>query len=109
MWLDVCVCGEALYLYQKDSDNYVLLKISFEQTLRMYAWYSQGMDNWCHRGKGKKDEKSNSRVKAFNFSYQQQKGLSKTNGTPKSSILIGVSIIFTMHFGGPIPIFANGV
>ena len=27
------------------------------------------------------------------------------NGTPKSSILIGFSIIFTIHFGGKIPIF----
>ena len=26
-------------------------------------------------------------------------GVSKNNGTPKSSILIGVSIIFTIHFG----------
>ena len=29
-------------------------------------------------------------------------GVSKNNGTPKSSILIGFSIIFTIHFGGPI-------
>ena len=33
-------------------------------------------------------------------------GLSKNNGTPKSSILIGFSIIFTIHFGGP-PLFGN--
>ena len=26
-------------------------------------------------------------------------GVSKNNGTPKSSILIGFSIIFTIHFG----------
>ena len=26
-------------------------------------------------------------------------GVSKNRGTPKSSILIGVSIIFTIHFG----------
>ena len=26
--------------------------------------------------------------------------VSKNNGTPKSSILIGFSIIFTIHFGG---------
>ena len=32
----------------------------------------------------------------------------KNNGkTPKSSILIGVSIIFTIHFGGFPPIFGN--
>ena len=31
--------------------------------------------------------------------------VSKNNGTPKSSILIGVSIIFTIHFGGKIPLF----
>ena len=31
-------------------------------------------------------------------------GVSKNNGTPKSSILIGFSIIFTIHFGGP-PLF----
>ena len=32
-------------------------------------------------------------------------GASKNNGTPKSSILIGFSIIFTIHFGGKIPLF----
>ena len=32
-------------------------------------------------------------------------GVSKNRGTPKSSILIGVSIIFTIHFGGFPPIF----
>ena len=31
-------------------------------------------------------------------------GGSKNRGTPKSSILIGFSIIFTIHFGGP-PLF----
>ena len=29
-------------------------------------------------------------------------GVSKNNGTPKSSILIGFSIIFTIHFGVPL-------
>ena len=29
-------------------------------------------------------------------------GVSKNNGTPKSSILIGFSIIFTIHFWVPI-------
>ena len=29
-------------------------------------------------------------------------GVSKNNGTSKSSILIGVSIIFTIHFGVPL-------
>ena len=29
-------------------------------------------------------------------------GVSKSNGTPKSSILIGFSIIFTIHFGVPL-------
>ena len=28
-------------------------------------------------------------------------GVSKNNGTPKSSILVGFSIIFTIHFGIP--------
>ena len=32
-------------------------------------------------------------------------GVSKNRGTPKSSILIGFSIIFTLHFGGKIPLF----
>ena len=32
-------------------------------------------------------------------------GVSKNNGTPKSSILIGFSIIFTSHFGGKNPLF----
>ena len=34
-----------------------------------------------------------------------QVGVSKNNCTPKSSILIGFSIIFTIHFGGKIPLF----
>ena len=34
-------------------------------------------------------------------------GVSKNNGTPKSSTLIGCSIIFTIHFGGFPPIFGN--
>ena len=34
-------------------------------------------------------------------------GVSKNNGTPKSSILIGFSIIFTIHFGFFPPIFGN--
>ena len=29
-------------------------------------------------------------------------GVSKKSGTPKSSILIGLSIIFTIHFGVPL-------
>ena len=32
-------------------------------------------------------------------------GVSKNNATPKSSILIGFSIVFTIHFGGFPPIF----
>ena len=32
-------------------------------------------------------------------------GISKNNGTPKSSISIGFSIIFTIHFGGFTPYF----
>ena len=35
----------------------------------------------------------------------QYVGVSKNSGTPKSWILIGVSIIFTIHFGGKIPLF----
>ena len=34
-------------------------------------------------------------------------GVSKNNGTPKSSILIGFSIILSIHFGGFTPIFGN--
>ena len=34
-------------------------------------------------------------------------GVSKNNGTRKSSILIGFSIIFTIHFGGFPPIFGG--
>ncbi len=34
-------------------------------------------------------------------------GVSKNNGIPKSSILIGVSIIFTIHFGVKPPIFGS--
>ena len=34
-------------------------------------------------------------------------GVSKNNGTPKSSILIRLSIIFTIHFGGFPPSFGN--
>ncbi len=34
-------------------------------------------------------------------------GVSKNSGTPKSSILIGFSIIFTIHYGGFTPIFGS--
>ena len=34
-------------------------------------------------------------------------GVSKNRGTPKSSILIGFSLIFTIHFGGFPSIFGN--
>ena len=34
------------------------------------------------------------------FSVYIYMGVSKNNGTPKSSILIGFPIIFTIHFGG---------
>ena len=34
-------------------------------------------------------------------------GVSKNNGTPKSSNLVGCSIIFTIHFGVFPPIFGN--
>ena len=40
-------------------------------------------------------------------------GVSKNSGTPKSSILIGFSIIFTIHFGVPLfletPILCHSV
>ena len=35
------------------------------------------------------------------FVAGQDMGVSKNRGTPKSSILIGCSLIFTIHFGGP--------
>ena len=44
------------------------------------------------------------------ITYMLQKvymGVSKNSSTPKSSILIGFSIIFTIHFGGKPPIFGN--
>ena len=41
---------------------------------------------WCQTG--------------LRFFLSSHKGVSKNNGTPKSSILIGFSIIFTIHFGG---------
>ena len=34
-------------------------------------------------------------------------GVSNNNGTPKSSILVGFSIIFTIHFGCFPPIFGS--
>ena len=37
-------------------------------------------------------------------SFYEYMDVSENSGTPKSSILIGCSIIFTIHFGGP-PLF----
>ena len=34
--------------------------------------------------------------------FKENMGVSKNNGTPKSSILRGFSIIFTIHFGVPL-------
>ena len=39
------------------------------------------------------------------FPFSSYMGVSKNNGTPKSSILIGTSIIFTIRFGGKTPYF----
>ena len=39
------------------------------------------------------------------LSHPQNTDVSKNRGTPKSSILIGFSIIFTIHFGGKITLF----
>ena len=36
-----------------------------------------------------------------------QMGVSKNKGTPKSSILIGFSMKYTIHFGGKIPLFLD--
>ena len=45
-------------------------------------------------------EHKNCTPKAQTFEYQSDHmGVSKNRGTPKSSILIGCSIIFTIHFG----------
>ena len=41
---------------------------------------------------------------ALHFLYM---GVSKYSGTPKSSILIGFSMKFTIHFGGFTPIFGS--
>ena len=41
----------------------------------------------------------------FRYLQKQELGVSKNHGTPKSSILIGFSIIFTIHFGGQISLF----
>ena len=38
------------------------------------------------------------------ISLDYDMGVSKNKGTPKSSISIGFSMIFTIHFGGP-PLF----
>ena len=54
-------------------------------------------------------------VSTYEFPYIRTKrderyhhlGVSENRGTPKSSIFIGISIIFTIHFGGFIPIFGN--
>ena len=47
--------------------------------------------SWWHRS-----------VCISNTKLTQQVGVSKNNGIPKSSILIGFSIIFTIHFGVPL-------
>ena len=44
-------------------------------------------------------------VKEWDFNYQPQLGVSKNSGTPKSSILIGFSIINHPFWGYPVPLF----
>ena len=48
-------------------------------------------------------------LKGFVYNHgcwvERYMGVSKNYGTPKSSILIGFSIIFTIHFGGTPPLF----
>jgi len=43
----------------------------------------------------------------FVLKYQNNMGVSKNRGTPKTSILIGFPIMFTIHFGVNTPIFGN--
>ncbi len=50
------------------------------------------------------------RLQLINYCWNNEMGVSKNRGgwkPPKSSILIGFSIIFTVHFGGFPPIFGN--
>ena len=66
-----------------------------------------GMRSLGHRGAGgksKRDEKSHpvevgDVLKSHLFYQGVYMDVSENNGTPKSSILIGFSIIFTIHFG----------
>ena len=51
--------------------------------------------------------KMDTNPRSKSFVYVWNMGVSKNRGTPKSSILIGFSIIFTIHFGGFPPIFGN--
>ena len=41
-------------------------------------------------------------LRSVKFLIDQYMGVSENSGTPKSSILIGISIIFTIHFGIPL-------
>ncbi len=52
-------------------------------------------------------EKTKSTCLLYGVALGQMLGVSKNSVTPKSSILIGFFIIFTIHFGGFPPIFGN--
>ncbi len=49
-----------------------------------------------------KPERQRPPAEGFTGNRQNYMGVSKNNGTPKSSVLIGFSIIFTIHFGVPL-------
>ncbi len=51
------------------------------------------------------NQREKNRLKQHDWNSTINMGVSKNNGTPKSSILIGFSIIFTIHFGGFYPYF----
>ena len=66
-----------------------------------------GTTNSSMLGKKYKKHSPNGDLSIRESDNNHRMDVSENSGTPKSSILIGFSIIFSIHFGGNTPIFGN--
>ena len=68
------------------------------------CWLGRGGQNFVGRETGPAHALVMNLLHSLSFYCM---GVSENSGTPKSSTLIGFSIMFTIHFGGFPPIFGN--
>ncbi len=81
----------------------LVVKMASRKTKIQYPWLSRLKQNLQCQATKKKLISHSAIFYDCNHKYQHlhHMGVSKNDGTPKSVILIGFSIIFTIHFGYP--------